>query len=116
MQRFHDELQKWLKQMDQPDNRDLPHLRKQLQAKAQRLADAVAEAGHSPALLAKLRTIEWQIADIDQQTLSKPRDLSVILNEARQFVYTSVLQIKISCEVKQPRLRPFWPDTLVNSL
>jgi hypothetical protein len=94
LQRFHDELEKRLKHMDQPANRDLPRLREQLQAKAQRLADAVAEAGHSPALLAKLRTIEGQIADIDRQTHSKPVDLAAILNEARQFVYSSVLRIK----------------------
>jgi DNA invertase Pin-like site-specific DNA recombinase len=96
LQRFHDELKKRLKQMDLPPNRDLPHLREQLQAKAQRLADAVADAGHSsPTLLAKLRCIEAQIHDIDRQTtVSKAPDLPSLLKDAREFVYTSLLQIR----------------------
>ena len=79
LQRFDDELRKRLKEIEQrahPD-REQRHLREQLQTKAQRLADAVAEAGHSPALLAKLRTIEAQIAEVDRQaTFSKPKELS----------------------------------------
>jgi len=96
LQRFQHELEKHLKEIDQraTDSADLRHIREQLQAKAQRLADAVAEAGHSPALLAKLATIEAQIANVERQmTRAKPNDVSAIFSEVRQFVHTSVLQL-----------------------
>jgi site-specific DNA recombinase len=97
LQRFEDELRKRLKEIDRgaPANREQHHLREKLQAQAQRLADAIAEDGHSPTLLAKLSTIEAQIAEIDRQpTFSKPKELSAVLDQARQFVYTTVLQLK----------------------
>lgn len=97
LQRFHDELRERLKEIDQAaaTTHEQGHLREQLQAKAQRLADAVAENGHSTALLAKLRTIEAQIVEIDRQVaFSKPKDLSAVLDQAREFVYTTVLHLK----------------------
>ena len=97
LQRFHDELQKRMKEIEHQATGldDLRRVRQQLQVKAQRLADAVADAGHSPALLTKLGTIEAQIADVDLQIEShKPRDLSVTVSEVREFAYRSTLQIK----------------------
>jgi hypothetical protein len=97
LQRFEEALRTRLKEIDRakPDDRKQRHFREQLQAKAQRLADAVAEAGHSPTLLANLRTIEAQIAEFDRQAIfSRPKELSVVLNQAREFVYTTILQLK----------------------
>ena len=81
MQRFQDELQKRLKEIEHRATGldGLRHFREELQMKAHRLADAVAEDGHSPALLSELQTIEVQIADVDQQiTLHKAKDLCPI--------------------------------------
>jgi len=97
LQRFEEALQKRLKEIGQGTSaeREQRHFREQLQAKAQRLAAAVAEAGHSPTLLANLHTIEAQIAEIDRQTtFSKPMEISAALSQARQFVYTTVLRLK----------------------
>ena len=109
LQRFEEALRKRLNEIDRgtPGDREQRHLREQLQAKAQRLADAVAEAGHSPTLLANLRAIEAQIAEIDRQTtLSKPKDLPAVLNQARQFVYATVLRLKELFRGEATALKP----------
>ena len=65
--RFQEELQKRLAEI-QRQNQGLDGLRQertQLKTKAQRLVDAVAAAGHSPALLSNLANVEAQIADLD---------------------------------------------------
>ena len=75
LQRFHEELQKRLAEIQRQATGldDLRRDRQQLQAKADRLADAIAETGHSPVILAKLASIEAQIADMDRRMdLYKP--------------------------------------------
>src|SRR5262249_54405586 len=69
LQRFHEELQKRLTEIQRQTTgmEDLRRERQQLQSKANRLTDAIAEAGHSPAMLSKLATIEAEIADIDRR-------------------------------------------------
>ena len=46
---------------------ELRRERQNLRAKADRLADAIAEMGHSPALLAKLGEVDAQIAAVDRR-------------------------------------------------
>ena len=69
--------------------------RQQLKIKADRVADAIADAGHSPVLLSKLAAIEAQIADVDRRMdACKPLDLSATIGEVREFVYTNVMQLQ----------------------
>ena len=65
LQRFHEELQRRLAvvQRQATGMDESRRERQQLQAKAGRLADAIAETGHSPAILSKLAAVEAQIAE-----------------------------------------------------
>ena len=93
LQRFHEELQKRLAEIQRQATGldDLRRDRQQLQAKADRLADAIAETGHSLVILAKLASIEAQIADMDRRMdLYKPRDLSAPVGEVCGFVYENM--------------------------
>jgi hypothetical protein len=97
LQRFHEQLQKRLAEMQQHATGldDLRRQRKELQAKADRLADAIAEAGHSPVMLSKLASLEARIADLDRQMdACKPRDFSAAVAGAREFVTRNVLQLQ----------------------
>jgi DNA invertase Pin-like site-specific DNA recombinase len=97
LQRFNDELRKRMKELEHRATRldDLRHARQQLQAKAQHVADAIADAGHSATLLSTLATIEVQIADIDQQLkLCQSTDISWTADEVREFVYRRILQLQ----------------------
>ena len=50
-----------------------------------------AESGHSLVILAKLASIEAQIADMDRRMdLYKPRDLSAPVGEVCGFVYENM--------------------------
>src|SRR5262252_2051732 len=50
-----------------------------------RLADAIAEAGHSPVMLSKLASLEARIADLDRlMDACKPRDFSAAVAGARE--------------------------------
>jgi site-specific DNA recombinase len=97
LQRFQDELQKRLSEVQHHASGldDLRRKRRQLQAKTERLADAIADAGHSQALLSKLSAVEAQIADVDRCIeAQKPTDLAVTVSEVRDFVYRNVMQLK----------------------
>jgi site-specific DNA recombinase len=97
LQRFHDELQKRLAEIQRQATGldDLRRERQQLQAKVDRLAEAIAEAGHSPAILGKLASFEAQIAELDRRMdACKPRDLSAAVGEVRGFVYKNVMQLR----------------------
>jgi hypothetical protein len=74
---------------------ELKRERQGLEGKADRLADAVAEMGHSPALLAKLREVDDQIAVLDQRINEhKPLDLTTTVAEMREFVLQNVMQLR----------------------
>ena len=109
LQRFHEELQKRLAEIQRQATGldDLRRERQQLQTKAERLADAIAEAGHSPVMLAKLASIEAQIADVDRRMdACKPRDLSAAIAEVRGFVYKNVRQLRSLLHDDAERSKP----------
>jgi hypothetical protein len=97
LQRFQDELQKRLLEIQNQANEldDLRQQRRELQTKAERMADAIADAGHSPTMLAKLAAVEEQIAAVDRLLEArKPIDLSTTVGEIREFVSRNVFQLK----------------------
>jgi site-specific DNA recombinase len=68
-QQFQSGLQRKLAEM-QRHTTGLDELRRErqsLKAKADRVVDAIAEVGHSPALLAKLGEVDAQIAAVDRR-------------------------------------------------
>jgi hypothetical protein len=97
LQRFHDELQKRLAEI-QRQATGLDEFRRQrseLQLKAERLTTAIADSGHSPALLSKLAEIEGQIAQVNRrEEAARPVNLSAAVGEVREFVYTQVMQLR----------------------
>ena len=63
--------------------------------KPQRLADAIADAGHSPALLSRLAEVEANIADVERRVAAQKRmNLTVTIEEIRVFVQRNVLQLR----------------------
>ncbi len=61
--------------------------RRELESKATKLADAIAEVGHSPALLATLSRVEHEISGIDDVMRSRRgSDLSPGLKQIEDFV------------------------------
>jgi len=88
--RFQEELEKRLAEIQKEaiGVEDLRKERRTLQDKAERLADAVAEAGHSTALLSKLAEVEAGIADLDQR-MTPPKTVNI-----RTFVSRKLLQIR----------------------
>ena len=96
-QRFNDELRKRMKELEHQPTRldDLRRARQELQAKAQHIADAIADAGHSATLLSTLATIEAQIAETDQQLkLCDSTHISSNPVEVREFVHRSILKLQ----------------------
>ena len=69
--------------------------RSELQLKAERLTTAIADTGHSPALLSKLAEIESQIAQVNhREEAAGPVNLSAAVGEVREFVYSQVMQLR----------------------
>jgi len=68
--------------------------RAKLQAQTGRLAEAIAEAGHSPSLLSHLATIEAKLRHVNQQITAHwtlPR--SATTEETRSFVLENVMRL-----------------------
>ena len=87
--RFQEELQKRLAEIQQQTTGlgEVRRERRQLQTRAQRLADAIADAGHSPALLSKLGEVEAKIAEVDRQIEAcRPMDIATTVGEIRDFI------------------------------
>ncbi|MGD1097415.1 MAG: recombinase family protein [Bryobacteraceae bacterium] len=98
LMRFQEELQKRLVDLQRKGNRldDLHRERTLLKAKAQRLVDAVAAAGHSPALLLNLAEAEVQIADLDRRIEThKPINTTTTVEEIKEFVYSNVMKLRV---------------------
>jgi site-specific DNA recombinase len=97
LQQFQDELQKRLAEI-QRSATGLDEFRRQrseLQLKAERLTTAIADTGHSPALLSKLAEIEGQIAQVNRrEKAARPVKLSAAVGEVREFVYSQVMQLR----------------------
>ena len=65
----------------------LEEQRQQLREEVSRLADAIAAAGHSPALLARLVDTEKQIAELEAQIQSlAPLNIRASVSELRAYV------------------------------
>ena len=95
--RFHDELQKRLAEIQKHATGldDLRRERRQIQEKAKRISEAIADAGHSPTLLSTLATLEGNIAELDSRIEAHhPVDITAAVREVREFVYSSVLQVR----------------------
>jgi site-specific DNA recombinase len=95
--RFQEELQKRLAEIERQTT-GLDEVRRerwQLQTKAQRLTDAIADAGHSPALLSKLGEVEAKIAKLDRHMeASKPMNIATTVGEIRDFVSSNLINLK----------------------
>jgi len=95
--RFQKELQNRLAEL-QRQNQGVEGLRRervQLKTKAQRLVDAVAATGHSPALLSTLAEVECQIANLDVKIENHaPMNVSATVAEIRDFVYSNVMNLR----------------------
>jgi hypothetical protein len=66
-----------------------------LKAKAQRLVDAVAATGHSPALLSTLAEVEGQIANLGVKIENfAPLNVSATVAEIRDFIYSNVMNLR----------------------
>jgi hypothetical protein len=97
LSQFHQELNKQLAEIQKRGDglEDLRRHRQQVQEKANRIALAIADAGHSPTLLTSLASIEKQIADLDaRMDAHKPFELAPTMSEIRDFVYGNILQLK----------------------
>lgn len=71
------------------------------------MTDAIAEAGHSPAMLSKLAAVEGQIAELDRRMdARKPLDLSAAVGQVREFVYKNVVQLRKLLHDDAERSRP----------
>jgi hypothetical protein len=97
LQRFQVELQKRLAEI-QRHATGLDEFRRQrseLQLKAEHLTNAIADTGHSLALLSKLAEIAGQIAQVNRrEDAAKPVNLSATVGEVREFVYSQVMQLR----------------------
>jgi site-specific DNA recombinase len=66
-----------------------------LQTQAQHLTDAIAAAGHSPALLSKLGDVEARTAEVDRRLEAcKPNDFTATAGEIRNFVYRNLMHLQ----------------------
>ena len=94
---FQEELQKRLTDLQRQSNRleGLHQERTLLQAKAQRLANAVAAAGHSPALLRTLAVTEGQIEDLNRKIEEcRPINVATTMGEVRDFVHRNIMNLR----------------------
>ena len=74
---------------------ELHRQRRELQVKVGHVTEAIAETGHSPALLSKLADLEAQIADVDRQIdAHSPVNLFATVDEIREFVYRNVMDLR----------------------
>jgi site-specific DNA recombinase len=90
LQKRLDEMQRGATSLD-----ELLRERQGLKAKADRLANAIAEMGHSPSLLAKLGEVDAQIAAVDRRMdAQKPVDLTATVAEMREFVSRNILELR----------------------
>jgi len=96
--RLQEELRKRLAEIERQSTglADIHRKRRELQTQAERLTDAIAEAGHSPALLSKLGGLEGNIAELDRRIDScKPLDITTTtVRELREFVSRNVLNLR----------------------
>ena len=67
----------------------------ELEAQAGRIADAIAVAGHSPALLTRLATAEAELARVTQEIAThKPVNVTATIADIQEFVRQNVMQLR----------------------
>jgi site-specific DNA recombinase len=100
LQRFEQELQNRLaeirKQATQSTPLSILHKRRDdLQAQAARLADAIAEVGHSATLLGRLATAEADLARLDREIAAyRPVDVAADVELIQDFVTKHVMRLR----------------------
>ena len=101
LRRFREHLQKRLDEIRKQGsacNSTLSALqreRRELQEKAKRVSEAIAEAGHSPTLLAHLASIESKLALVEQRIEAhRPIDFKATEDEIREFATRNVLHLR----------------------
>ena len=79
----------------------------ELQAKAKRITQAIAETGHSRSLLAELQTIELEIEHVGEQiATSKPMDPNMVLAEARNFATGRLMNLRTFLRANAETAKP----------
>jgi Mg2+ and Co2+ transporter CorA len=68
--------------------------RRQLSEEADRIIDAIAATGHSPKMLARLREIEWKMADLEQAASKQQPSIKFVAEELREYVMRSLVDIR----------------------
>ena len=59
------------------------------------MADAIADAGHSPALLSRLTTAEADLARVDREIATyRPIDVAASVGDIQDFVTKNVMQLR----------------------
>ncbi len=73
----------------------LQRKRRELQAKAGKLVNAIEAAGHSPTLLARLASIEAEIGRVDERIQShRPVDLKATTEQIRDLATKNVMNLQ----------------------
>ncbi len=97
LRRFEETLHRRLAEVRNPHTTvsALEKERVKLQAQARRLAEAIADAGHSPSLLAHLASTEEKLTRVQQQIDScKAEKFAVNAEEIRKFVIENVTRLR----------------------
>ena len=99
LRRFREQLDQRLAEIQRDATRNsLPALQrkhKELQEQAERLADAIGEAGHSPTLLSRLTRVESELARVEESMQAhKPFNPKGTEEEIRDFVTKNVLHLR----------------------
>ncbi|WP_158821766.1 recombinase family protein [Granulicella sp. S156] len=101
LERFQEALQRRLNQIrDQADSAAngvaaLQAKRQDLKMQVNNVTEAIATIGHSPSLLSKLAMIEAEIGRLDDRLaeMNEPRDLSLSLDELREFLCQQAAEV-----------------------
>jgi site-specific DNA recombinase len=100
IQRFEQELQGRMAEIRKQAAQSMPlaelhKKRDDLQVQAARLADAIADAGHSPALLSRLTTAEADLARVDREIAAyRPVNVAASVEQLQGFVTGQVMQLR----------------------
>jgi site-specific DNA recombinase len=99
-QRFRQELDRRMEELRRETShsspvKDLHQERLRLGAQAQRIAEAIAQTGHSPTLLTHLASIESQLARVHQRIEAhQPVEVDPTMEEIREFVSKNLMQLR----------------------
>ncbi len=99
LRRFREQLDQRLAEMQREATSNsvsaLQRKHKQLQEQAERLADAIAQTGHSPTLLGRLSDVESELARVEERIRAhEPFDPTATEEEIRDFVTKNVLHLR----------------------